>query len=91
VIADRTMIETDNDTIERLLAVKMALDIAVSAYVLWAVFDMMNRGKVSYVIRWHYQQWKRRREDDMRRSRDWHLTLGRMLFEAERIVREPSK
>lgn len=69
----------------------LVMEIASQALACFMVLEMVERGKLTYLINWHWQQWKRRREDEMKRSRDWHLALGRMLFEAERIVKEPTQ
>lgn len=83
------IIESDNEaTLRRLAEIKMALDIAVGVYMLWAVFDLTTRGRVSYRIAWRWSRFKQRVRETQQSERAWRYDLGKMLYEAESTLRE---
>ena len=71
-----------------LARINLAVEIASSALATWYFFDIMSRGQLGYLARWHYLEAKRRfyeRRDAERRLR---TDLGRVIYEATRILEE---
>lgn len=62
---------------------KLVLDIVTAAYCAWFLFDLMNRGQVSYRLNWLWKRWREQQRAESRFRQDY----GWMLYQAEQIVR----
>ena len=78
--------ETLEATTERLYQIKLALDLLGSALVCWFFLDIIYRGKLSYKVNWYVEQKRKRikamREDDRR----LRVEVGRVLYEAQKVI-----
>lgn len=72
------------DDIEDLLVrMKLVVDLAVSVYAIWVLFDLSSRGKLSYLARWHIDRYRAQ----WRARRQWETSRRWMLWQANEIVR----
>jgi hypothetical protein len=71
-----------------LARLNLAMEIASSALATWYFFDIMSRGQLGYLARWHYleakNRWRQRRDADRR----FRMDLGRVIYEATRVLEE---
>ena len=71
-----------------LCRINLAVEIASSALATWYFFDIMSRGQLGYLARWHYLEAKRRWSERRREEHAFRADLGRVIFEATRVLEE---
>ncbi len=81
------VIEEDRTT-ERLYQTKLLLDVIGSSLAVWFFFDIINRGRLSYYLNWYFMNLTRKYRAQREQEIAYRRSLGRVLFEADRIVRE---
>lgn len=82
-------IDTGDDHATRQLArVLLAAEIMSQLAAVYMVFEMIEHGALSYQLNWHWQQLKKRWAEERNAERQLRRDIGRVLFEAQRVVEE---
>jgi hypothetical protein len=87
-MADRTVnidVGADPSSV-RLARALLIAELATQLMAAWMIVDMVERGKLSYRLAWHWGQLRERARARAVQERRIRIEIGRVLYEAERVL-----
>ncbi len=90
--ADQPFTDAEADHLAEVMrylrAANLVLEIVGAAQMAWFFFNLQSRGKLNYLVRWHWERWTREWKDSREAEHRLRLDIGRVIYEAARIVEE---